>query len=59
MAGVNVTIPGDARRLEAEAALMDQAVQYHWNMVTASSEQKVRRTAKSDEFAALASTVDA
>jgi hypothetical protein len=48
MAGVNVTIPGVAGTVEAKAALMDQAVRHHWNVITAAPEQRVRRPAAGD-----------
>jgi hypothetical protein len=42
MAGVAVNIPGTDGIVEAKAALMMQAVQHQWNIVTAAPEEKVR-----------------
>jgi hypothetical protein len=48
MAGVSVKIPGTAGIIEAKAALMAQAVQHQWNIVTAAPEEKVRRPSAGD-----------
>jgi hypothetical protein len=42
MAGVRIKIPGTAGTVEAKAARIAQAVQYHWNVATAKPEKKVR-----------------
>jgi hypothetical protein len=43
MAGVRVTIPGTAGIVEAKAAQLAPAVQWHLNIATAPPEKKVRR----------------
>jgi hypothetical protein len=42
MAGVPAKIPGTAGIVEAKAARVAQAVQWHWNVATAPPERKVR-----------------
>jgi hypothetical protein len=42
MAGVRVKVPGQGGIVEAKAARMAAAVQWHWNMATALPEKKVR-----------------
>ena len=42
MAGVSVKIPGTAGIVEAKAAQLAAAVQFHWDVATAPPEKKVR-----------------
>jgi hypothetical protein len=48
MAGVTVTIPGSDGIVEAKTALMMQAVQDQFNILTAAPEQKVRQPSAGD-----------
>jgi hypothetical protein len=42
MAAVRIKIPGTAGIVEAKAARLAQAVQYHWNIATNPPAKKVR-----------------
>jgi hypothetical protein len=42
MAGVRIKIPGTAGIVEAKAARIAQAVQWHWNIATAPPAKKIR-----------------
>ena len=43
MAGVRIKIPGPAGTVEAKAARIAQAIQHHWNVVTATPQAKPPR----------------